>query len=133
MVRVDREMLERAMMDALRLDYEGGLAKLCNKAIDDSKERLRRFVDTVIDSVVADEQFANQLADKIRSRVEERIMTKVDHHIKKMSGDQLQLFLSREHSTPTPSQNPAEEGPISVPLGPARRRRRRTKSEKSNA
>jgi len=126
-------MLERAMMDALRLDYEGHLAKLCNKAVEDNKGELSGFVRAVIVDVVEDADFRRSLASKIRARLEERVMAKADAHVKKMTASQLQLFLSGED--PSASDEPEDSGSeANADPTPAPKRKRRSKRKpKSDA
>jgi hypothetical protein len=78
-----RRVLESAVLDALRLDYEGRLAKICESAIEDNATRLREFVGKVIVGVVDDEEFASSLREMVRKRIRDRVFAKVDTHVKK--------------------------------------------------
>lgn len=82
-----RSVLEAAVLDALRLDYEGRLAKICESAIEDNASRLREFVGKVIVGVVDDEEFAGSLREMVRKRIRDRVFAKVDTHVKKSNFD----------------------------------------------
>jgi len=89
-----KQALKEAIIDALRLDYEGKLAKICEDAIDDEGPRLRAFVHEIIAAVLEDEEYRESLRAMVRKRIHDRLFAKVDAHVKKTPASDLTSLLA---------------------------------------
>ena len=92
-ITLSKTLLTQAILDALRLDYQGKLAKVCDQALEEASDDLREYLQTAVLEVAQDPEFKASLQDMIRKKIRDRLGAKVDYHVKRTSAAQLQLIL----------------------------------------
>lgn len=92
-ITLSKQLLTQAILDALRLDYQGKLAKVCDQALEDAADDLRDFLAKAVLEVAQDPEFKASLQEMIRKKLRDRLGAKVDYHVKRVSAGQLNLIL----------------------------------------